>query len=318
MPRRGEAAIFVTPMDELPEKNPAPAESGLRAEMPFLEHLEELRWRILKSLAAVLVGAGICLFFSTELLQMLTRPYEQAVLAIESGRSTDLVEMAAAMVREWIGQPPPAGAPADTTVAPAPTSVPASRRLQALKPMTYFILSLQIGLWGGVALALPVVLYQFWRFVAPGLLARERHLVLPVIGLSMACFALGAFVAYGMVLPLGLRFFLSLEPPQMTSQWAIDEYISFVLYLVMGFGIVFELPVVALFLARLGLINAGHLRRVRRYAIVVIFVVAAILTPPDPLSQMMMAIPLLFLYEVSIWICAVAAPRRRRDKSPAG
>jgi sec-independent protein translocase protein TatC len=307
-------------MDELPEKTPAPVESGFRAEMPFLEHLEELRWRILKSLAAVLVGAGICLFFSTELLQVLTRPYEQAVLAVESGRSTDLVEMAAAMVREWIGQPPPASAPSDTTAspAPAPASVPTSRRLQALKPMTYFILSLQIGLWGGVALALPVVLYQLWRFVAPGLLTRERRLVFPVIGLSVACFALGAFVAYAMVLPLGLRFFLSLEPPQMTSQWAVDEYISFVLYLVMGFGIVFELPVVALFLARLGLINAGHLRRVRRYAIVVIFVVAAILTPPDPLSQMMMAIPLLFLYEVSIWICAVAAPRRRRDKSPTG
>lgn len=306
-------------MNELPDETPAPAESGSRAEMSFLDHLEELRWRILKSLAAVILGAVVCLIFSDDLLQLLTRPYEKAVIAVESGRSNDLVEIAASMVREWIGRPPSLAAMPDTIPPPlAPASVPANRRLQALRPMTYFILSLQISLFGGVALALPVVFYQLWRFVAPGLLSRERRLILPVVGLSVACFALGAFVAYGMVLPLGLRFFLSLEPPQMTSQWAVDEYISFVLYLVMGFGIVFELPVVALLLSRLGLINAGHLRRVRRYAIVVIFVVAAILTPPDPLSQMMMAIPLLFLYEVSIWVCAVASPRRRRDGPPAG
>lgn len=301
-------------MDETADTPPGSTRSPFRAEMPFLDHLEELRWRILKSLAAVVVGAIICLAYSDQLLQALTRPYEEAVVAVEDGRSTDAVELAAGFVRQWIKPADSTATRPDPLPPPlAPTKVPATRRLQALRPTTYFVLNMQIALFGGLALALPVVFYQLWRFIAPGLLTREKRMVLPVVALSVICFAFGAFIAYRLVLPLGLRFFLSLEPPQMTSQWAVDEYISFVIYMVLGFGVIFELPVLALFLTRIGLITASHLRRFRRYAIVAIFVVAAILTPPDPLSQMMMAVPLLFLYEVSIWICALARPRRRRQ-----
>ena len=105
------------------------------------------------------------------------------------------------------------------------------------------------------------------------------------------------------MLPLGLRFFLALEPPDMTSQWAVDEYIGFVLRLIMGFGIVFEMPVLTLFLAKAGVLTAARMRHIRRYAIVAIFILGAIFTPPDPVSQMLMALPLLLLYEISIWVC---------------
>lgn len=324
--------------DPPPEQDPdipAPAiDGGLaasdgpgRSEMPFLEHLEELRWRILKAAGSVLLGAIICFAFSDPLLKVLTRPYEQAVHSIlaadQSGPGAALMAWVREQVGRWQGEEAgSAGKVAEAAVTPAaqgdagdPGSlpeirgVPPQRQLQSLRPMTYFFVSLQVALLGGLILALPVVFYQLWRFVAPGLLKRERRLVLPVVALSVLCFGLGAAIAYFIVLPLGLRFFLGLEPADMTSQWAVDEYISFVLRLLLGFGIVFEMPVVTLFLSRLGLVTPEYMRRVRRYAIVAIFVLAAVFTPPDPISQILMALPLLGLYEVSIWVCKVTYRR---------
>ena len=195
----------------------------------------------------------------------------------------------------------------DPAIREADPAIPRGRRLQSLRPMTYFFINLQIAIIGGLVLALPVVFHQLWRFVAPGLLARERRLLLPVAGLSAFCFGCGGMIAYWIVLPLGLRFFLGLEPPDMTSQWAVDEYIGFVLRLLLGFGLVFELPVVTLLLARMGVVTPELMRRFRRYGIIVIFLLAAIFTPPDPLSQLLMALPLLGLYEISIWVAKVAS-----------
>ena len=130
--------------------------------------------------------------------------------------------------------------------------------------------------------------------------------MIPIISFSVFCFSIGALIAYWIVLPLGLRFFLALEPPDMTSQWAVDEYIGFVLRLIMGFGIVFEMPVMTLFLAKIGLLTADRMRSIRRYAVVGIFILGAIFTPPDPISQILMVLPLLVLYEISIWICKVS------------
>ena len=180
--------------------------------------------------------------------------------------------------------------------------------------MTYFFISLQVAFMGGFVLSLPYVFLQVWQFVAPGLLHSERRLAIPILSLSVLCFAVGALIAYELVLPMGLRFFLALEPPDMTSQWAADEYIGFVLRLILGFGIVFEMPVIALFLAKVGVLTAEIMRRIRRYAIVAIFVLAAIITPPDPVSQLMMALPLLSLYEISIWICKIAG--RKKAETP--
>ena len=269
--------------------------------MPFLDHLEELRWRILKALGALAVGAVICFALSDSIVQILTRPYEEAVLSLENQQSSGAVRAVKKLVSQWLGQPRAAPEP-DAPLA----DLPPARRLQALRPMTYFFISLQIAFVGGLLLALPAIFYQAWSFVAPGLLQREKRLMLPIISLSVLCFSVGALLAYYIVLPLGLRFFLALEPPDMTSQWAADEYIGFVLRLIAGFGIVFEMPVLSLFLAKVGVLTAARMRHIRRYAIIGIFVLGAIFTPPDPVSQILMALPLLLLYEISIWVCKIA------------
>ncbi len=285
------------------------AETPKHQEMAFLDHLEELRWRILRGLAAILVGAIICFVFSDFLMQLLTRPYEEAVLSLENQRSSSAVEAMQSLVNSWLGR-----SPSPQSATPEITEIPPSRRLQSLRPMTYFFISLQVAFLGGVMLALPIIFLQIWQFVAPGLLRNEKRLALPIIALSVLCFSIGAMVAYLLVLPLGLRFFLALEPPDMTSQWAADEYVGFVLRLIMGFGIVFEMPVIALFLSKVGILTADLMRRIRRYAIIVIFVLAAFITPPDPVSQFMMALPLLLLYELSIWICRVSAPKKKDEE----
>jgi sec-independent protein translocase protein TatC len=284
------------------------------AEMAFLDHLEELRWRILKALAAILLGAVVCFVFSDSLLKILTYPYDDAVRSIESDRSSGAVEAVKRLLAQWMSSVDPRYAVAAGESVPA--QLPESRRLQALKPMTYFFISLQIALIGGFIFALPVVFYQFWQFVAPGLLTYEKRLAIPVVGASVGCFCTGAAAAYWIVLPLGLRFFLALEPPDMTSQWAVDIYVSFVLRLLLGFGIVFEMPVVSLILSRIGLLTPEYMRRIRRYAIIIIFILGAIFTPPDPLSQILMALPLLLLYEVSIWV-SKAFGKDRQQKKPA-
>jgi sec-independent protein translocase protein TatC len=296
------------------ENKPAPTKnteqsllSAGSGDMAFLDHLEELRWRILRSLLAILVGAILCFAFSDSVMQLLTRPYEQAVLSLENQRSPGVAAAIQSLVNSWLGQ-----AREETSPVADIVEIPPSRRLQALRPMTYFFISLQIAFMGGIVFALPYILLQIWKFVAPGLLQTEKRLAIPIISLSVLCFAIGALIAYLLVLPMGLRFFLALEPPDMTSQWAADEYIGFVLRLIFGFGIVFEMPVLALFLAKVGVLTADIMRRIRRYAIVAIFIVAAIVTPPDPVSQIMMALPLLLLYELSIWICKVVGKDRRR------
>lgn len=298
-------------------------DGGASPEMPFLDHLEELRWRLLKALGALFIGAIICFAYTDPLLRLLTKPYEEAVLSLQEQDSPG----PAAAIRHWVeelrlrfdadAQP----AAVDTSAIQPATDeaaqledgdvIPYRRQLQSLRVMTWFIVSLQVALLGGLILASPVVFYQLWKFIAPGLLSRERRMVLPIISLSVFCFVLGAAVAHQVVLPLGLRFFLSLEPADMTSQWAVDEYMGFVLRLILGFGIVFEMPVISLFLSRLGLLTPGYLRRIRRYAVVGIFLVAAVFTPPDPISQLLMALPLLLLYEISIGVSHLAQPKPR-------
>jgi len=278
--------------------------------MPFLDHLEELRWRILKALSAILLGAAISFAFSDPLLHLLTSPYEDAVNSLQQQGSPGPVEA----IKRWLEEVRGLRVEEASVQEATEPAIPYNRQLQSLKVMTWFFVSLQVALLGGLILALPVVFYQFWQFVTPGLLATEKRLFLPIVAMSVFCFSAGAAVAHSLVLPIGLRFFLSLEPKDMTSQWAVDEYIGFVLRLIFGFGIVFEMPVVSLFLARLGLITADYLRNIRRYGVVVIFVLSAIFTPPDPLSQLMMALPLLGLYEISIWIAVIAGRRRQKAK----
>ncbi len=182
-------------------------------------------------------------------------------------------------------------------------------KLIFLSPPEAFFTALKVSFFAGVLIALPFVLYQVWKFIEPGLYEHEKKFILPFILFSVFFFFLGASFAYFVILPFGLRFLLGFMGDLLTPQITIGSYISFVIQLILAFGFVFLLPVVVWLLSKLGVINYRMLERNRKFAILVIFIVAAVLTPPDAFSQVMMALPLIVLYELSIWISKIAGKR---------
>ena len=159
---------------------------------------------------------------------------------------------------------------------------------------------LNLSLIGGAILALPIIFYQMWVFIAPGLLGKERSYILRIVGLSVLCFLAGAALAYQVVVPIALRFMIKMAAPGIDPFFDIRNYIGFVVRLLIAFGVVFELPVLSYFLTKIGLMTPKFLSKNRRYAIVLIFILGALLTPPDVFSQLLMAAPLILLYEISI------------------
>ena len=228
--------------------------------MSFLDHLEEMRWRIIRSLIVVVAATVVCFFFSRQLLDFLTRPAAR--------------------------------------LHPAP-------KIIFLSPIGMFTVRLTTSLAAGIILSLPLILYQLWCFIAPGLLEKERRYLPKVLLFSSLCFLAGAALAYFVVVPMALRFLIGMATPEIQPQFDIGRYISFILKLTIAFGIVFELPVFSYFLTQMGILTPQILKRKRVYAIVFIFLIAAILTPPDIFSQILMALPLILLYEVSIWISSL-------------
>lgn len=170
-------------------------------------------------------------------------------------------------------------------------------------PYEAFMAEMEVSFISGAILASPVILWEIWRFVAPGLYASERKYILPVIFCSSLFFAGGVLFGYFVVVPVAFKFFASPASPYITPMMSVDKYLSFAEKMLLCFGLVFELPVFAFFLAKLGVLSSDFLRRKRKWAIVLIFVVAAVLTPsPDVVSQLLMALPLLVLYELSVWV----------------
>ena len=221
-------------------------------EATLLEHLAELRRRILICLGAVLL-TGIFSYLSiNKILDFLARP------------------------------------------------VP---RLFFVKPTEAFLTQIKLSLFCGLFFASPVILYQVWQFISPGLVKSERRYALWLVPASLFLFLGGVAFGFFMVLPVGIRFLLGLGSEKLQPLISVNSYISFVGLLLLGFGLVFQLPLVIIFLTKLGLITPKWLASHRRYAILIIFIVAAALTPgPDIFSQFLMAIPLLILYEVSLWL----------------
>lgn len=233
--------------------------------MSFLDHLEELRWRLVKSILAVFVFAIVVFFFINPIIRFLIHP------AI---------------------------------------SLSEPLKLQVLKVQSMFVIQIMVAVAAGLILAIPVLVYQMWQFIGPGLKQNEKKYAIPVILATFLNFLLGAAFAYYLVLPVALQFLLGINfPAEVVPNVALDQYISFAMMLMMGMGTVFELPVLALILTRFRLINYRMLRRVQRYAIVIIFIISAFLTPPDPFSQILMAMPILALYEISVWISKFAEPK---------
>lgn len=163
-----------------------------------------------------------------------------------------------------------------------------------------FFTFLKTALISGILLASPVLIYQFWMFIAPGLYDREKKLLVPILFLSTLFFTGGALFGYFIVFPWGFKFFLSFATDTIRAMPSMKEYLGFASKLLLAFGIVFELPLVITFLAKLGIVSVDFLKKNRKYAILIFFVGAAMLTPPDVVTQIMMALPLMFLYEISI------------------
>ena len=197
---------------------------------------------------------------------------------------------------------------------PLEEHLPEGSTLQYIGVPEAFLTYLKLSLFGGLVVAMPVILYQIWRFVAPGLYQREKRYVIPFVFFSMVFFLAGASFCYYIVFPFVFRFFMSFSGGSLLAMPAIRQYLSFVTRLLIAFGLVFEMPIFFFFLGRVGLVNYKALARQRRMAVVLVFLGAALLTPPDVISQMMLAGPLMILFELSIQIVRITGKRPSEEQ----
>lgn len=235
--------------------------------MSFLDHLEELRWRLIKSLIGVVVVGIVGYIFSDQLLEFLIFPARD----LQSGFD-----------------------------------------LQILKVPDMLMVKIKVGVFTGIIGALPVIAYQMWKFVAPGLLPREKQYVPTTVLTITLCFLLGGAFGYFAILPVALEFLTGLGLTNIQNNFALDAYVSFVTRIIFLTGLIFELPVLSFFLTKIGILTPAVLRHIRKYAVVLTFVLAAFLTPPDPASMVLMGIPILLLYEISILVSYMGLSKETR------
>ncbi|MBI3091042.1 MAG: twin-arginine translocase subunit TatC [Candidatus Tectomicrobia bacterium] len=236
--------------------------------MPFMEHLVELRTRLMRMVVAVVIGFLISFWFSEYLLRFIKRPL-----------ATELVFLA---------------------------------------PAEAFFVNVKLGFFAGIILAIPVILLECWRFVAPGLLEREKQLTLPFVVSATFLFLLGAAFCYVIVLPFGIQYLLSYATPDLRPMISVGNYVSFATRFMLAFGAVFEVPLVMVFLTLLGVVTPAFLARNRKYAILMTFIVAAIATPgPDVASQILLGVPMLGLYELSIFASRFVERRKKASEEAA-
>ncbi len=252
--------------------------------MPFLGHLEELRKRIMVSLAAVGIGFALCFNYSESILGFLLLPLR-----------THLV-----LVRKY----------PFLTFSTA-KEIPS---LIFLAPAEAFWMHMKLAFFAALFLSLPLLFHQLWQFVAPGLLPKEKKYVVPFVAVSTALFVAGSTFCLLIVLPFALQFLLTYKTEHMKPMLSIGNYMDFTIKFLLAFGLIFELPLAMVLATRLGLLTPDFLARNRKYAVLVNFIVAAILTPtPDVFNQCLMAVPLCLLYEVGI----IASRLLRKKPAPA-
>ena len=203
----------------------------------------------------------------------------------------------------------------DLLAAPLVAHLPKGATLIATNVISPILVPLKITLMGGFMLALPVVLYQLWAFVAPGLYSHEKRMVLPLVVTSTVLFIVGVAFCYYLVIPGMSRFIQAFAPASITAAPDIEQYFGFVLTLFLVFGIAFEVPVAVIVLVRVGIVTIEQLKSFRGYFIVAAFIIAAVVTPPDVISQLALAVPMCLLYEVGIWAARVFV---KRSTAPEG
>ena len=202
---------------------------------------------------------------------------------------------------------------------PLKSALPEGASLIFTSPAEAFLTYLKVAFLAGLIAASPVVFYQLWRFISPGLYKKEKRLVWPFVVLSSGLFVGGAVFCYTVVFPYAFAFFMSFTSDKIVPMIKLSEYLSFSAVLLVAFGLVFEMPLVLVFLGRIGVVNQRFLRKNRKYAVLIMFIAAAFFTPPDVISQLLMAGPLLILYEISIWMVAASEKKKteRRAKQDA-
>jgi sec-independent protein translocase protein TatC len=201
-------------------------------------------------------------------------------------------------------------------VAPLIEIMPEGEGLIFTNLLAPFFTYLKTGLIAGVMLVAPYLFYQLWLFIAPGLYQHEKKYVIPFVTFSSVLFVGGALFGYFLVFPLVFKFFLGFESEFIQAMPSMNEVFSFALRLLFGFGIAFELPVVIFFLAKIGVVTPELLRKKRKYALLLMFVVGAIITPPDVISQVILALPLIVLYEFGIILAQIAAGKKAKKEEP--
>jgi sec-independent protein translocase protein TatC len=289
--------------------------------MTFAEHLEELRGRILRALGAIVLGMIVVWNYREQFLAWLLRPMQLAWFCQWRGRCT------VQGVFDWMLHPGAFKTALDTARAhpPVHTDFPASPSLHFADPTAAFVAFLKLSAIGGFVLALPMVFYQLWSFIAPGLYPREKKLILPFVISSTVFFVSGSLFGYYFVFPVGYKWFLEFSGTvagtnvQIVPTIMMDEYLSFTSQMLLAFGVVFELPLFVFFLALAGLVTGPQLLNFGRYFTVIAFVLAAVLTPStDIYSQIMLALPLVGLYFVAVVFAYLFGPKRSRRWRSAG
>ncbi len=239
------------------------------AEMGFLEHLEELRWRIIYSLIGVVVGTIVAWIFIDFLInEILLLPARNANI-----------------------------------------------HLQNLKPFGQLFLYLEVAIIVGFVLSLPNFFYQLWKFIAPALKENEKHYITGIVAFTTVCFVIGIIFGYYVMVPITFKFAAKFGTTAIENNFAINEYFSIVISILLGAGVVFELPMLSFFLSKLGILTPRLMSKYRRHSIVVIMILAAVLTPgTDPVAQVLLAIPLVLLYEISILVSKFSQKKVEKDE----